>query len=64
MKIWIKIGTMPAAILRVSRLRKPPKIRTLINVIEDEDVPQKLSSVWVDGVKEIAGKTLYFAERM
>ncbi len=64
MKIYIKIGTMPGAVMHVCNKRKTPKVGDHIYVKSENKAHIKKEGVLIDGVRNISGRKLYLAERM
>lgn len=65
MKLYMKIGTMPACWVSAPKIRKAPTVGQWIQVREDpRERYAKLSGVLVDGIRDVGGQTLYLAARM
>lgn len=64
MKIYIKIGTLPASYMHVCNKRKEPKIGDWIQVKENKSRYTPKQGVLIDLIKNINGQELFFAKRM
>ena len=64
MKIHIKIGTMPAAMMHLCNKHKEPNLGDHVYVKSDSNQYTKREGVLIDAIKDINGSKLFFAERM
>ena len=64
MEIYIKIGTLPAALMHLCRKRIEPKLGDHVYVKADNKRYIKAESVVIDQVKDVAGSKLFYAERI
>ncbi len=62
MKIWIKIGTLPADVLSMGRRRRAPVVGERLEV-QERNVTGP-SRVECDAIKVIDGRPLYYVSRL
>lgn len=62
MRLYMKIGAMPAGYVDALRIRKAPALKQVIEVREMKNgKPQR---ILISLIKNVMGQNLYFGERM
>jgi len=64
MRIYIKVGTMPAIYMHVCNKINPPKIGDYIYLKEINRREYKKERVYIDDISEMGNEKLYFAARI